>query len=130
MRFCSHLNIIGQALDLLMLFLLVKLKESKHRETILKLEKQLDVEKAARMQSEEAQMKFNVEISRVTENLERAYRDERELRKTHGEITELLKRMIQEKKDEENRNKNNCIVSELTSAIEHKVYFSQDLLKF
>ncbi|KAL8482459.1 hypothetical protein ACS0TY_028579 [Phlomoides rotata] len=96
--------------------------ESKHRESTLRLEKQLEVEKVARVQAEADQMKSNNDISKVREDLERAQREARELQKTHREIKELLKKMIQEKEDEENHTKTyDCPISEITSAIEEKL---------
>ncbi|KAL8500933.1 hypothetical protein ACS0TY_020502 [Phlomoides rotata] len=93
--------------------------ESKHRETTLTLEKQLEVEKVARVQAEADQMKSNNEISKVRGDLQRALREE--LQKTRRETKEFLKKMIQENKDDvENHKKTiNCFFSELKSANEH-----------
>ncbi|KAL8485873.1 hypothetical protein ACS0TY_027965 [Phlomoides rotata] len=123
--------------------LLLKKIESKLREMILRVEKQLADEQVTRKQSEavalEALLK-STEINRleqgiqkklemltkswremVREDLDRAQREARELQKTNRETKELLKKMIQEKEDEENHKKtNNCPISEITSAIEHK----------
>ncbi|KAL8482465.1 hypothetical protein ACS0TY_028585 [Phlomoides rotata] len=93
--------------------------ESKHRETTLRLEKQLEVEKVARVQAEADQKKSNNEIGKVRGDLQRALREE--LQNTRRETTEFLKKMIQENKDDvENHKKTiNCVFSELKSANEH-----------
>ncbi|KAL8482461.1 hypothetical protein ACS0TY_028581 [Phlomoides rotata] len=115
----TDINRLGQGIQKKLEML--RKMESKHRETTLRLEKQLEVEKVARVQAEADQMKSNDEISNVREDLERAQREARELQKTNRETKELLKKMIQEKEDEENHKKtNNCPISEITSAIEHK----------
>ncbi|KAL8482460.1 hypothetical protein ACS0TY_028580 [Phlomoides rotata] len=116
----TDINRLGQGIQKKLEML--RKMESKHRETTLRLEKQLEVEKVARVQAEADQMKSNDEISNVREDLERAQREARELQKTNRETKELLKKMIQEKEDEENHKKtNNCPISEITSAIEHKI---------
>ncbi|KAL8485877.1 hypothetical protein ACS0TY_027966 [Phlomoides rotata] len=77
--------------------------ESKHREMTLRLEKQLEGERVARLQAEadaqSTKAKSDVEISKARTDVKRAQREVRKLRKTHRVTKELLKKNIQERKN-------------------------------